>query len=183
MLVSPNASTAGTAFIDIPVADGQFSFSYYVQGVELATGSPTVTITEPSFATGSNTFSVVQPGIIISGLTASTTTLTPDDPFQAIIGIPSGSTSVSSQNIRAGGIAVTVMFTGTPNGVGQLVTASGSGVSATATIPFGSSRTPSSVAAGGVAHDPVAVGTNTVTATATDFITRLAGTRTVTINP
>src|SRR6185503_2295082 len=44
LLVSPNASTPGAAFIDVPVSQGTTFFSYYVQGVEgAAAGTATLT--------------------------------------------------------------------------------------------------------------------------------------------
>lgn len=48
---------------------------------------------------------------------------------------------------------------------------------------LGASITPTSVAAGGVAHDPIAAGTVVINATASGFTTRPGGTVTVTINP
>ena len=51
-LVSPNATTPGTAFIDVPVADLNSGANYYLQGVEGATGTVTITASAPGFTSG-----------------------------------------------------------------------------------------------------------------------------------
>ncbi|HUP51398.1 MAG TPA: hypothetical protein VM198_02895, partial [Longimicrobiales bacterium] len=183
LLVSPNATTAGTEFIDVPVANGSTGISYYVQGVEGATGTPAVTVSAPGFVDGQNTISVVPPAISLGGtLSATTTTLSSDDPFVAYIGYQY-SNSVWSQNIRAGGTPVTVTFTSTAPTVGTLVTTAQTGGTVTATIGVGQAYTPTSVAAGGVAFDPLTAGQTTVSASATGFIATPAASVTVTVDP
>ena len=58
-----------------------------------------------------------------------------------------------------------------------------SGATVSAEIPVGDRRTPTTVATGGTAHDPVGVGSATITATAPGLITQPNGAQTVTINP
>ena len=50
VLVSPDATTPGTASIQRIVPNGQTSVSYHVQGLENTTGTATVTISAPGFA-------------------------------------------------------------------------------------------------------------------------------------
>ena len=68
LLISPDADTPGTTSIDVEVADGGRTVPFYIQGLEDATGTPTVTLTAAGFTDGSNTVSVVQPGLVLSGL-------------------------------------------------------------------------------------------------------------------
>jgi hypothetical protein len=64
------------------------------------------------------------------------------------------------------------------------VTSTTSGASGTAVIPPGGINTPTTVATGGVAFDPIAEGTTNVTATATGFDpTSILSTVVVTVTP
>jgi hypothetical protein len=177
VLVSPNASTPGTVSIDIPMGVGTSGFSFYVQGVEGASpGTGTVTATAPGFNQGAATMTLVQPAIALSGPAASMTTLSPDDAFYAFVGTPSGN-SVSAQNVRAGGSNVSVTFNLRTPAVGQLTDGVNPGNTVTATIVPGLYYTPTSVAAGGVAYDPIVAGTDTISASATGYINTPAATR------
>jgi hypothetical protein len=168
----------------VAVVDGASNVPYWVQGVENATGAVTITASAPGFTDGTNTITIVQPGIILSGLTATSTVGAVDDSFYAQIGTPSGG-SVNVQSIRAGGTPVTVDFTTTDAGVGLLTDGQTSGSTVSAVIPVLTFRTPTTVATGGTAHDPVGVGTATINATtnAAGVISQPNATRTVTINP
>ncbi len=129
-LVSPDATTPGTAFIEVPVADGSYWFFYYIQGVEGATpGSVTLTASAPGFIDGTGTVNVVQPALLIYRLVTSIDTLDPDDPFQIGVGIPTaGNTSLSQwQAVRAGGSALTATITNSADTVGRLVTTAATG--------------------------------------------------------
>jgi hypothetical protein len=181
LLVSPDASTPGTASFNLNVANGSTGIGFYVQGVEGTTGSATVTVTAAGFNQGQATMNVVQPGIILAGLTSSMTTLSPDNHFYAYVGIPSG-TSVNAQNVRAGGPSIPVTFTVDNTGIGVLETSLVQDDTVTATIAPGLYYTPSSVAAGGVAFDPVGVGTVTVTARSTGLVAQPLATQQVTVS-
>jgi hypothetical protein len=87
------------------------------------------------------------------------------------------------QNIRAGGPPLTVTATTTNGSVSRLVTQTQSGASVTATVAVGVYYTPFTVANGGFAFDPQAVGQTTVSVSAPGFITQPNGTVGVTINP
>ncbi|MEW6116914.1 MAG: hypothetical protein AB1553_08440 [Nitrospirota bacterium] len=182
-LVAPNASTPGSTYIDIPVASGSTAVSYYIQGMEGAAGqNTTITVSAQGFGSNSHTVNVVQPAVQIAGLNTSTTSLSPNDEFYAYIGIPSSNNTViyDYQEIRVGGNPVTVTFTNSNDVVGRLVTNSGAGQSATVTIGVGQSNSPTTVAAGGVAFDPMDGGSSTVTASITGFISVNTVTVTVT---
>ena len=60
LLVSRNATTAGTAFVDIPVANGSTDASYYIHGVEGARGTVTLTATAPGFTQAQGTATVAE---------------------------------------------------------------------------------------------------------------------------
>ena len=166
-LVSPNASTPGSGSIDVPVNAGAGSFNYYVQGVEGRSGTITLTATAPGYTDGTATLTVRGTALDIIFLGTSTTTLSPDAPFSVRIGVlnAGGNGYTAEQTIRAGGTAVTATLTTSAPAVGQLVTSGGSGSNATVVIGVGQSRSPGSVATGGVALDPQTAGTTTVGAT------------------
>lgn len=184
LLVSPNDSTPGTAFIDVPVADGGNLARYYIQGVEGATGTADVRVTAPGFAADSATNTVEPPHIEMVGLLNSQNTFGADDAFQVRIGVPfSGGSSLQIlQTIRAGGAPVDFTVNNSNSGVGQLETSATTGSTIVMTIPVGEFWTPSSVATGGIAFDPLGIGTTVVTATAPGFTPTTAGTQTVTVS-
>jgi hypothetical protein len=164
----------------VNVPNGTQFTSFYVQGFEGATGTASVTATATGFNQGSASVNVVQPGIVLSGLVTSTTTLSADDHFYAFVGIPSGNT-VSTQDVRAGSQGVIVTFSVDNLGVAQLTNGQITGDTVTSVIVSGLYYTPTSVAAGGVAFDPVGVGTATVRARAPGFVAQPLATQQVTV--
>jgi hypothetical protein len=176
VLVAPNGTTPGTAAIDVPINQGSASFGYFLQGVEGATGTATITATIPAYTDGTAIATVRGTALDIIFLGASTTTLSPDMTFSVRIGVlnAAGNAYTAEQVIRAGGTAVTATITSTAPTVGQLVTSAFSGSSVTVPIGIGQSRSPGTVAAGGVAFDPLTAGTTTIAATIPGF-TSLAG--------
>ena len=167
LLVSPNTTTAGTPFVDIPVANGSTDASFVIHGVEGAQGTVTLTATAPGFTQAQSTATVGDVGLQLSGLSTAPTTLSPNDEFSVNIGVLNASGGLASiQALRVGAPSVTVTVSHTNTAVGQLVTTSGPGQSRTVTIAAGQSNSPTTVAAGGVAFDPIGGGSTTVSATA-----------------
>ena len=184
LLVSPDATTPGTASIDVVVPNGTGSFSYYVQGVEGATGTPAITASAPGFTTGTNTATVQQAAFELQGLPATTTTLSPDNVLYVQVGLSNSpfTSLYTVQNVRAGAPGpLTVSFTVADPAVGTLVTSAGTGTTRTAQIPSGLYYTPTTVASGGVAFRPVGGGTTTVTTALASYIATTSATRTVTV--
>jgi hypothetical protein len=108
-----------------------------------------------------------------------------DDPFIVRIGAPNATNQFMSleQAIRAGGTAVTATLTSGTPGVGQLVTTAQTGGTVTVTIGPGQTRSPNTVATGGVAFDPLTAGTTTVRATIAGFVALPDATVLVTVGP
>ena len=98
--------------------------------------------------------------------TGGTTTLSGNNNLYANVGTPSG-TTVRVQNIRAGGTPITVTITSDNTGVPTFTASPTSGAPLDLTIPVLGYRSPTSVGAGGIAFDPIAVGTVNVDADAT----------------
>jgi len=184
-LVSPDADTPGSASIDVVVADGSNRVNYYLQGVEGASGTGTLTATASGFTDGTTTVTVVQAALDFVSLNSTYGAAAADDAFYARLGIPNAAdTDVTiQQSIRAGGTAVTVTFTSSDPSVAQLVTSTASGGTIQLQILPGEARTATSVAAGGVAIDPLVAGSTFIEATAPGVTTTTDGTRTVTITP
>jgi hypothetical protein len=182
ILLSPDLTTPGTSTINLFIPAGSYYASFYIQGVETTSGPSTVTITAsaPGYISDSMTATVVQPALQILRLPISTTTLSPDTPFYMYVGIPSGD-GVNAQEVRAGGTALVATVTNSNGTVAQLVTATTAGNSVTALVPVGQDRSPDTVAAGGVAFDPLTSGTTAVNATIPGFISTTLGT--VTVSP
>lgn len=188
ILLSPNGTTPGAATLDLAVPNGQTVASFVVQGVETATPLPstvTITASAPGFTNGTSTATVVQPAFDLGGLPATATSLSVNTDFSVQIGIPNTSNTGLDelQAVRAGGTTKTVTVTNSNSVVAQLVAASGTGNNVTAQIPPGQSSSPTSVATGGVAFDPLSAGSTTVSAGIPGFIPLSGAAKNVTVTP
>jgi hypothetical protein len=188
VLLSPNATTAGTSQITLPVADGVQTVGFYVQALEGRTTDTiraTVTVTAPGFSDGTATMTAQQAALDLQGLPTTTTTLSPSNFVYARVGTAAaGNGSLNQvQNVRAGAPGpLTVTFTTPANGVGELLKAGApAGLTQTAQIPAGLYYTPLDTTAGGVAFHPLAgLGATTVSATIPGYIATTQATRSIT---
>jgi len=173
LLLAPNATTAGTASISVPVANGQNYFPYYVQALEGVTGRATITATVAGFSNGVISDSVAVPGMDLINVPGSTTTLTPGNNIYARVGVPQGTSYLNSvQNVRFGGTALTATFTTSDTAVADLVKSGGGGgaLSQTAVIPVGLYYTPTDTTSGGVLLRPRGTGSATISASIPGFV-------------
>jgi hypothetical protein len=184
LLLSPDASTPGTASINLAIPNGTQFFSYYTQGVEGQTGPATITASAPGFSNGTVGQTVVQPAVDLQGVPTTTTTLSPDNAIYARLGIPDGSNSflIAIENVRPGAPGpVTATFTSNAPAVGTLVDTAGVAATRTAQVPVGLYYTPTSVASGGVGFRPLTTGSADVSVTVPGYIVMPAATRTVNV--
>lgn len=182
--LSRTPDSAGTASIQITVPNGQTFFSYFAQGVEGATGTPTITATASGFTNGTVSEQVITPALEVQGLSPTLAAAAANQDFYAQVGIGNGQLTglARVQNVRGGAPSpVTVTFVSSTPGVGTLVTTAGSNATRTANIIPQFYYTPTSMASGGVSFDPVAPGQTTVRATAPGFTPMAAATRSVTV--
>jgi hypothetical protein len=186
-LISPDISTPGTDSLLFALNDGTTGFSYYVQGLEgvADTGDATfaVEVRAAGFVTDTVTHTVRAPGVRLSGVPTTTTTLSPDNAIYVELGAMNAARTALAQfqNIRAGGVPAVATFTSSNAGVLQLVTTTLTGDSVDATVPVLNYRSPTSVAAGGAAVDPLTAGSATVTATIPGYLPEVNA-RTVTVS-
>jgi hypothetical protein len=182
--LSPNNTTVGQGTITLTVPAGTTSATFYIQGVEGQTGTATITASATGFTNATATATVVQPIIDINGLASSTTAAGADDPFTVRIGLPNatGTTLSSEQNVRPGH-TMTATVTSSNAAAAQLKKTSGTGGTLTVTIAAGASSTPTTVANGGIALDPLAAGGTTVSATVPGAIQGTTAVQPVTITP
>ena len=186
-LIAPNISTPGTDSLSIFVNDGSTFFSYYVHGLEGVADSADVTfaveVTAAGFVTDTVTHTVRAAGVRLQSVPTTTTTLSPDDVIWVQVGAMNAARTGLSQfqNIRAGGVPAVATITTSPPGVLQLVTTTLTGDSVQVTIPVLSQNSPTSVASGGAAVDPLTAGTATVTATIPGYLPE-TNQRTVTVS-
>ena len=166
--VSPNAATAGTDSVLIPVPNGTQFVNVQVHGVEGQTGAVPVEASAPGFTTGSGTVTVVQPGIEVLGIPATTTMVSTNSQFIVRVGVPSGAnTSVGTQAVRAGSPGLPITVTNSNAAAARLLGPGGQvGQTVNITIPAGQSQT----AGGGLELDPLGVGVDTVRASAAGFV-------------
>ena len=175
-----NGSTAGSGSITVSVPDGQTSGTYWVQGVQGATGTVTLTGTATGFTDGTATVDVVQPAVRLIGVNTSLTTLDGNDAFGVRIGYPSG-TTVAAQQLSPAVGSVTATVTSSAPTVAQLVGPQASGASLTVDILAGEWDSPSGAANGGLELDPLTAGNTTVDVTIPDFIQQPTGVVSVTV--
>jgi len=175
-MVSNNAIVAGAPVTELFVPDGTSFVDFTVQGSGGATGNTTITARSAQFTTGSQSVDVVTSVMRILSVTASTTSLTVDDPIWAETGyIHANGVTFRYANASAFAGPVNATFNSSDAGVGQLVTTITSGATANAVVPVNSRFTPTSVAAGGVAIDPGVAGSATIFVTAPGFDAGYAG--------
>jgi len=184
-LVSLDATTPGVGSIDVTVAAGQIYANFYIQGVEGMAGSVLITASAPGFVDETGTIDVVQPALEISGLVQSTTVLGVDNPFTVRVGVANaqGTAIARLQQARAGGGGLTASVSNSNAAAAQLVTTAFTGQMVTVGIAEGQFSSASTVAAGGVAFDPLAAGMTQVSATIPGFGSTTAATVSVTVNP
>lgn len=173
-LLSLDAVTPGTAAIDVPVLNGNSTYSFFVQGVEgVLADTSVITATVPGFLTGLGAARIWQPVFDFQGVVASAGSLDADRAIYARIGTgtaPTSTTLSSLDEIRAGGAPLTVTFNSSTATVAQLVTSSTPAASSqTAVIAIGLTNSPTTVATGGVAIDYLTSGQTTLTASIPGF--------------
>ncbi|HTK56461.1 MAG TPA: hypothetical protein VL295_06545 [Gemmatimonadales bacterium] len=185
--VSPDANTPGTDTVYIPVANGNTGGSFYLQGMEGQTGSPTIQVSAPGFTDGSASVTVVQPAIELANVPSAPSAGAANQAFWAQVGVANGiyTTMNEYQNIRAGGAdSLAVTFTNSNGSAAQLTTLNGgTGNTVTAWIIPGRYYTPTSFASGGVAFDPFAAGATVVNATLAGFVQLPTATVNVNVGP
>src|SRR5207244_1896925 len=93
VLVAPNANSVAATFLDIPVANGATTASFYIVALEGASGTATIMASAPGFNPDSGTVNIVQPALRLEGLASATTSLSADINFYARVGIPSAGNS------------------------------------------------------------------------------------------
>ena len=184
-LVSPNGTTAGTAYFDTFVPNGSTTVSYYVQGIEGTTGTVIISGSAPGFTDGTGTVQVVQSGLEIINLAATIGATAANDPFQVRVGVPNASGTALSfvQSVRVGGGNLLVTVTNSNDLAGQLLTLSGGAQSRGVLIPEGSSISAGTLVGGGIEFDPLETGggDTTVEAASPGLLTTLAGRVSVTV--
>jgi hypothetical protein len=185
VLVSPNSTTPGTDSIILNLPNGSVSGTFYVQGMDGATGSPTIQVTTDGFQDGSDALDVLQPAIELASVSTTPSAAGANDEFYAQVGIPNAiqTSMVDYQNRRAGGAPLTVTFSTSVGAISTLVTSAGSATTRTADIVPGFYYTPTTVATGGVAHDPLGSGTTVLSAALSGFVNLPGASVTVTVNP
>jgi hypothetical protein len=173
LLLSATAAAQGSGTIDLTIPQGQSSASFYVQGVDDQRGTPTIQATAPGYADGTTTAPVVAPAIDLSGLNTTLADGAPDDPFTVRIGIANANAQFLTelQDRRGGAQPLAVTVTSANPNVGQVRTSTASSGSVTVNIAAGVAQSPTTVAAGGVAFDPISAGSTTVTASIPGFTT------------
>lgn len=163
-LVSPSGGGSPASSASVTVAAGGASADFYVDGVDGAAGSVTLTAVAPAYTSATTSITVAGVGVQFSTVPSSTTTLAPNSNVGARIGVlnATGTGLSAVQPIRPGGSARTITFTNSNAGVGQLATSATSGQAVTATIDVGASATPTTIAGGGVQFDPLGAGSTTL---------------------
>jgi hypothetical protein len=172
LLVSPNATTAGTDSFVINLANGSTSVPFHVQGVENTTGSAIVTVSAPGFTSGTVAITVVPAAIEISNLPASADAALGElNAWYVRVGIANaGNTGLLNvQAVRAGGPAFVVTLSNSNAAVGELRSDEPAATGQVVTKPIQpNAQNTNAVASGtsfGLAVRPVSPGSTTISAT------------------
>ncbi len=183
-LVSVHGDSVGEASVDIPMANGQYLAYFYIHGIEDTTGTVMLTTTAPGFTPETTTVDIVTPGICLysSSLRTTIDTLDPPDPFQVSVGVPAGgNATVSAMEVRPGSPGVTVTATNSNAAIGILQTLTDSSGTVTTSVAAGESRSPTTVANGGVEFNGLSPGVTTVSVSAAGFLPMTSAAQNVTV--
>lgn len=169
-LLSADDNVLGADTLRLTFAPGVSNIAFDVQALEgFSDTTVTLNATAPGFTSRTASHRVLQPVVEIIGLSGSGTTLQGDDAFYARIGTPNTPTGTflnTVDQVRVGGVPLTVSFLNDSLGIGTLVVSDSAADSLALTINPLQSNTPTSVAAGGVAFRYLAEGVTTVRASA-----------------
>ena len=186
VLVAPTVSAAGTGSFETAVLSGATSIPLVISSVAGRTGDTvSVRLEAPGFTTSTFSVYVWQPVVQLTGLAATATTLSADDPFYVSIGTPStplGTSIFNSDDVRRGGGPLTATLVNDSPGIGTLVRTSGVADSLTVVIAEGISNAPTTVATGGAAFRPLSAGVATIRGRITGFRPLALATGTVTVS-
>jgi uncharacterized repeat protein (TIGR01451 family) len=181
VLVAATPNAAGAASISTTLPVGQTFVTYYVHALENLTGAATVTASATGVNSGTQTIDVVQGGVEIANLATATTTLSSDDVGVYVqVGLPCpGANAVvcTVQNVRPGRppLVVTLSVSAGPTTVVQLKSDEPGATGQTVTKPIQAGIYYSQPIAVGTIHglavDPIAAGTRTITASAPGLLT------------
>jgi hypothetical protein len=188
--VAPNGTTAGTNSIVVHLLNGQTNVPLSVQALENSSGTAVVTISAPGFLSATSAITVAPIAVEIQGLPATISAGAAEvTSWYVQVGLPNvNNTALSTvQNVRAGhpGFIVTLsnsnataaqLRSDQPVATGQTVTKPiQSGFYYTRPVVGGTSY--------GLAFDPLAAGTTTVTVTGPAGVgATTQSSRTVTVN-
>lgn len=164
LLLAPNSISAGVKSIDLEIADGQTSVSFFAQALDSVTGPVSIEASAPGFTSATDIINIVQPAADITGLSTSRNTLDINDLFNVRIGIASGSSFVYEEQERRFGASPLPVSVTSSTTAGQIVTSTTSGGIGMTSIGANASRSPSNLALGGVAFRPFTTGATVVSA-------------------
>ncbi|MGB7213092.1 MAG: hypothetical protein WBC97_10765 [Gemmatimonadales bacterium] len=190
LVVADSVSHVGADSTKIALGTGVNYTYVYVAGLEgVVNDSSQLVFSIPGFKPDTVWGYVRQAGIQLVALPTTTTTFTPKSQFYATIGLPYiGNTAIYlNQPIRTGAPPLTVAFHTSSAAVGTLTDSTlMQDTVRTAVIPVNPSSgiyyTPTTVATGGVAYQPVGPGQSTTWATLPGFVTVPADTVKTTVS-
>lgn len=185
-LIAPNTTTLGSDSVELVIPPGSSQANFTIQALEgTLVDTLSLIASAPGFTGRTSAIRIWQPVQEIISLSASMTSLDLDDPFQVRVGSPASATGILStvDAVRIGSPGVTVRIASSDPTVGRMVVAAGAVDTAVLVIPAGASATPSSVALGGVAFDPLTTGEAIVTSAGDGFRAIATSVRTVSVIP
>jgi hypothetical protein len=194
VLVSPNATTTGTASTVVHVANNQTSVPFVVHGLENVSATAIVTLSAPGFTSTTMSVTVTPASVEIHNLPTSISATAADDTDMYVqVGITHPSYNNSQlwqvQNVRVGSPGFVVTLTVDNPARAQLRSDEPQATGQTVTKPiqpgiYYTQRLIQSGTTYGLAFDPLAVGTVVVTVTGPPGTQPLdSSQRTVVINP
>jgi hypothetical protein len=179
LIIADSITKVGGDSAMIPLTTNAGSFYFYPQALEgTINDSARIVVSIPGYKPDSVWGYVRQAGLQIINLPTTSTTFTAKSQFYAGIGLPyvGNSGMQAFQAIRAGAAPLTVTFHTANPAVGKLTDSSNVlDTVRTAVMPVnpasGIYYTPTSVASGGVAYQPIGPGTSTTWATVPGYVT------------
>lgn len=176
LIVSDSIAKAGADSVMIPLPINSGGLTFYLQALEgTINDSARVVVTIPGYAPDSAWVKIRQPGVQLGNLPTTTTTFTPRSQFYAQIGLPYvGNSGIQAvQGLRAGATPLAVTFHTAQPLVGKLTDSTlVQDTVLTKALNFAANiyYTPTTVATGGVAYQPIGPGSSTTWVTIPGYV-------------
>ena len=183
-VLQPDNATAGSDSLMVAIPNGTASYSFWLGGLEGITSDSALVVAEiAGFLPDTMKVYVRRPVFELSSVPGTTTTLSPNTNIWVQMGVPNAAfTTINAyQGSRVGGTAPTFYVRSNAPTTVRIVNSATFDDSLAVTLPAGQYYSPTTVATGGLAVDPLTTGSTQIVATHPVFLGLSSATQAITV--